>query len=104
MPKLTPNVPYDDLGYSCQIAEYHAAWVTESNKSITYLALSDYRPDQCGSKVLQRASFEDIEAVASGLSMLYHRSYRIGSEQGIVVLVAAVIVREASALPNQRYQ
>jgi hypothetical protein len=36
--------------------------------------------------------------------MLPQRSYRIGSEQGIVVLTAAVNVREASALPNRRYR
>jgi hypothetical protein len=36
--------------------------------------------------------------------MLSQRSYRIGSDQGIVILAAAVSVREASALPNRRYQ
>jgi hypothetical protein len=45
---------------------------------------------------LRRASFEDIEALAGGLPMLSQRSYRIGSEQGIVVLKAAVI--------DQQYQ
>jgi hypothetical protein len=103
MAKLTPNIPYEDLGGSHQIAEYHAAWVMESSKSVSYLALSDFRPGQCGSRVVRQASFGDIEALASGLPMLSQRSYRIGSEQGIVVLVADVIVREASALPNRRY-
>jgi hypothetical protein len=32
MAKLTPNIPYDDLGDSCQIAEYHAAWAMESSE------------------------------------------------------------------------
>jgi hypothetical protein len=76
----------------------------KSDKSITYLALSDFRPEQCGSKVLERASFGDIEALAGEVPRPSQRSYRIGSEQGIVVLRAAVIVREASALPNRRYQ
>jgi hypothetical protein len=93
MVKLTPNVPYDDLGDCSQLAESHAAWVMESDKSITYLGLSDSRPGQCCSKVARRASFEDIEALASGLPMLPQRSYRIGSEQGVVVLKAAVIDR-----------
>jgi hypothetical protein len=93
MAKLTPNVPYDDLGDYSQLAEYHAAWVMESGESITYLALSDSRPGQCGSKVARRASFEDIESLAGGLPMLSQRSYRIGSEQGVVVLKAAVIDR-----------
>jgi hypothetical protein len=93
MPKLTPNVPYDDLGDSHQIAESNAAWVMESSESVSYLAISDFRPVQCGSKVVRRASFGDIEVLASGLPMLSQRSYRIGSEQGIVVLTAAVIDR-----------
>jgi hypothetical protein len=93
MAKLTPNVPYDDLGDCSQLAEYHAAWVMESSESITYLALSDSRHGQCGSKVMRRASFGDIEALAGGLPMLPQRSYRIGSEQGVVVLKAAVIDR-----------
>jgi hypothetical protein len=93
MAKLTPNVPYDDLGDCSQLAEYHAAWVMESDKSITYLALSDSRPEWCCSKVVRRASFGDIKALAGGLPMLSQRSYRIGSEQGIVVLKAAVIDR-----------
>jgi hypothetical protein len=65
----------------------------ESDKSITYLALSDSCPGQCGSRVTRRASFEDIEALASGLPMFFQRSYRIGSEQGVVVLKAALIDR-----------
>jgi hypothetical protein len=85
MAKLTPNVPYDDLGDCSQLAEYHAAWVMESSESVSYLALSDSRPGQCCSKVARRASFEDIEALAGGLPMLPQRSYRIGREQGIVV-------------------
>jgi hypothetical protein len=93
MPKLTPNVPYDDLGDCSQLAEYHAAWVMESSEAVSYLALSDSRPACCGWKVLRRASFEDIEALAGGLPMLSQRSYRIGTEQGIVVLKAAVIDR-----------
>jgi hypothetical protein len=93
MAKLTPNVPYDDLGDCSQLAEYHAAWVMESDKSITYLALSDSRPAHCCSKVARRACFGDIEALAGGLPMLSQRSYRIGSEQGVVVLKAAVIDR-----------
>jgi hypothetical protein len=104
MPKLTPNIPYDDLGNSPQIAEFSAAWVMESSKSVSYLALSDFRPERCGSRVVRRASFEDIEALAGELPMLPQRSYRIGSDQGIVVLAAAVIVREASALPNRQYR
>jgi hypothetical protein len=43
-----------------------------------------------------RASFGDIEALAGELPMLPQRSYRIGCEQGIVVLEAAVI--------DQRYR
>jgi hypothetical protein len=65
----------------------------ESSESITYLALSDSRPGRCCSKVVRRASFGDIEALADGLPMLPQRSYRIGSEQGVVVLKAAVIDR-----------
>jgi hypothetical protein len=53
---------------------------------------------------VRRASFGDIEALAGELPMLSQRSYRIGSDQGIVILAAAVIVRKASALPNRRYQ
>jgi hypothetical protein len=93
MPKLTPNVPYEDLGDSHQIAEFSAAWVMESSESVSYFALSDLRPERCASKIVQRASFGDIEALAGELPMLSQRSYRIGSEQGIVVLVAAVIDR-----------
>jgi hypothetical protein len=37
--------------------------------------------------------FGDIEALAGELPMLPRRSYRIGSEQGIVVLAAGVIDR-----------
>jgi hypothetical protein len=93
MAKLTPNIPYEDLGDSHQIAEFSAAWVMESSESVSYLALSDFRPERCGSKVVRRASFGDIEALAGDLPMLPQRSYRIGSEQGIVVLAAAVIDR-----------
>jgi hypothetical protein len=93
MAKLTPNVPYDDLGDCSQLAEYHAAWVMESSESVSYLVLSDSRPEHCCSKVVRRASFEDIEALAVGLPMFSQRSYRIGSEQGVVVLKAAVIDR-----------
>jgi hypothetical protein len=93
MAKLTPNIPYDDLGDSHQIAEFSAAWVMESSESVSYLALSDFRPVQCGSAVVRRASFGDIEALAGELPMLPKRSYRIGSEQGIVVLAAAMIDR-----------
>jgi hypothetical protein len=93
MAKLTPNIPYDDLGDCHQIAEFSAAWVMESSESVSYLALSDFRPERCGSTVLRRASSEDIEALAGELPMLPQRSYRIGSEQGVVVLVAAVIDR-----------
>jgi hypothetical protein len=93
MPKLTPNIPYDDLGDSHQIAEFSAALVMESSESVSYLALSDFRPDQCGSTVVRRASFGDIEALAGELPMLPQRSYRIGSDQGIVVLAAAAIDR-----------
>jgi hypothetical protein len=67
MVKLTPNIPYDDLGDSCQIAEYHAAWVMESSESVSCLALSDFRPEHCSSGVVRRAGFEDIEALAGGL-------------------------------------
>jgi hypothetical protein len=65
----------------------------ESSESVSYLALSDFRPERCGSTVVRRASFGDIEALAGELPMLPQRSYRIGSEQGIVVLAAAVIDR-----------
>jgi hypothetical protein len=93
MAKLTPNIPYEDLGDSPQMAEFSAAWVMESSESVSYLALSDFRPERCGSTVIQRASFRDIEALAGELPMLPQRSYRIGSEQGIVVLAATVIDR-----------
>jgi hypothetical protein len=93
MAKLTPNIPYEDLGNSHQIAEFSAAWVMESSESVSYLALSDIRPERCSSTVVRRASFEDIKALAGELPMLPQRSYRIGSEQGIVVLTAAVIDR-----------
>jgi hypothetical protein len=42
---------------------------------------------------VRQASFGDIEALAGELPMLSQRSYRIGSDQGIVVLAAAVIDR-----------
>jgi hypothetical protein len=93
MAKLTPNIPYEDLGDSPQIAEFSAAWVMESSESVSYLALSDFRPVQCGSTIVRRASFGDIEALAGELPMLPQRSYRVGSDQGIVVLAAAVIDR-----------
>jgi hypothetical protein len=93
MAKLTPNIPYEDLGDCHQIAEFSAAWVMEFSESVSYLALSDFRPVQCGSTVVQRASFGDIEALAGELPMLPQRSYRVGSDQGIVVLAAAVIDR-----------
>jgi hypothetical protein len=93
MAKLTPNIPYEDLGDSHQIAEFSAAWVMESSESVSYLALSDFRPERCGSTVVRRASFGDIEALAGELPVLPQRSYRIGSGQGIVVLTAAVIDR-----------
>jgi hypothetical protein len=93
MPKLTPNIPYEDLGDSPQLAEFGAAWVMESGESVSYLALSDFRPVQCGSTVVRRASFEDIEALAGELPMLPLRSYRIGCEQGVVVVEAGVIDR-----------
>lgn len=91
MPKLTPNIPYEDLGDFCQLAEYHAAWVMESSKSVKYLALSDFRPEKCGSRVARQASFDDIQSLASGLPVLPKRSYRIGTEQGFVVLAAVLI-------------
>jgi hypothetical protein len=93
MAKLTPNIPYEDLSDSQQIAEFSAAWVMESSESVSYLALSDIRPERCGSTVVRRASFGDIEALAGELPMLSRRSYRIGCDQGIVVLAAAVIDR-----------
>jgi hypothetical protein len=93
MAKLTPNIPYEDLGDRHQIAEFSAAWVMESSESVSYLALSDIRPERCGSTVMRRASFGDIEALAGELPVLPQRSYRIGSDQGIVVLTAAVIDR-----------
>jgi hypothetical protein len=80
MPKLIPNIPYDDLGNSQQLAEYQAAWVMEFSELVIYLALSDSRPGQCGFKVARRASFGDIEVLTGGLPMLSQRSYRIGSE------------------------
>ncbi len=93
MPKLTPNIPYEDLGDCCQLAEYHAAWVMESIKSGEYLALSDFRPEKCGSTVVRQASYNDIQALANGLPILPQRSYQIGTEQGIVVLKAVMIDR-----------
>jgi hypothetical protein len=93
MPKLPPNIPYEDLGDSPQLAEFSAAWVMEFSESVSYLALSDIRPKRCGSTVMRRASFGDIEALAGELPMLPQRSYRIGCEQGIVVLAAAAIDR-----------
>jgi hypothetical protein len=90
---LTPNIPYEDLGDCHQIAEFSAALVMESSESVSYLALSDFRPERCGSTVMRRASFGDIEALAGELPMLPQRSYRIGSDQEIVVLAAAVIDR-----------
>jgi hypothetical protein len=93
MPKLTPNIPYEDLGDSHQIAEFSAAWVMESSESFSYLALSDIRPVQCGSTIVRRASFEDIETLAGELPMLPQRSYRIGCEQGVVGVEAVVFDR-----------
>jgi hypothetical protein len=93
MAKLTPNIPYNDLGDSHQIAEFSASWVMESSESVSYLALSDFRPERCGSTVVRRASFGDIEALAGELPMLPLRSYRIGCEQGVVVVEAVVIDR-----------
>jgi hypothetical protein len=93
MPKLTPNIPYEDLGNYCQLAEYHAAWVMESIKSGEYLALSDFRPEKCGSTVVRQASYNDIQALANGLPILPQRSYQIGTEQGLVVLKAVMIDR-----------
>jgi hypothetical protein len=93
MAKLTPNIPYEDLGDCHQIAEFSAAWVMESSESVNYLALSDFRPERCGSTVVRRASFGDVEALAGELPMLFLRSYRIGCEQGVVVVEAAVIDR-----------
>jgi hypothetical protein len=93
MAKLTPNVPYDDLGDRHQIAEFSAAWVMESSESVSYLALSDFHPERCGSTVVRRASFGDIETLAVGLPMLPQRSYRIGCEQGIIVIEAVAIDR-----------
>jgi hypothetical protein len=91
MPKLTPNIPYEDLGNCCQLAEYRAAWVMESIKSGKYLALSDFRPEKCGSTIVRQASYNDIQALANGLPILPQRSYQIGTEQGIVVLKAVMI-------------
>jgi hypothetical protein len=39
MAKLTPNIPYEDLGDSHQLAEFSAALVMESSESVSYLAL-----------------------------------------------------------------
>jgi hypothetical protein len=66
----------------------------ESSESTTYLALSDSHPEYCCSRVVRRASFGDIEALASELPMLPQRSYRILSEQGIVVVEASMIDRQ----------
>jgi hypothetical protein len=109
MAKLTPNIPYEDLGDCHQIAEFSAAWVMESSESVSYLALSDIHPERCGSTIVRRASFGDIEVLAGELPMLPQRSYRIGSDQGIVVLAAAVIDRlwwkgrENSSSPRLAY-
>jgi hypothetical protein len=70
MAKLTPNIPYEDLGDCHQIAEFSAALVMESSEFVSYLALSDIRPEQCGSTVVRRASFGDIEALAGELSVV----------------------------------
>jgi hypothetical protein len=80
MPKLTPNIPTTTWATPPQIAEFSAAWIIESSESVSYLALSDFRPERCGSRVVRRASFGDIEALAGELPMLPQRSYRIGSE------------------------
>jgi hypothetical protein len=93
MAKLTPNIPYEDLGDSPQITEFSAAWVMESSESVSYLALSDFRPVRCASTVVRRASFGDIEALAGELPMLPQRSYRIGCEQGVVGVEAVVFDR-----------
>jgi hypothetical protein len=93
MAKLTPNIPYEDLGDSHQIAEFSAAWVMETSESVSYLALSDFRPERCGSTVVRRASFGDIEALAAELPMLPQRSYRIGCEQGVIGVEAVVFDR-----------
>ncbi len=58
----------------------------------------------CSSNVLRWASFEDIEALAHGLPMLSKRSYRIGSEQGIIVFRAAAIDSASRTLREQRYR
>jgi hypothetical protein len=67
---VTPNIPIKDLGDSPQLAEFSAAWVMESSESVSYLALSDFHPERCGSTVVRRASFGDIEALAGELPML----------------------------------
>jgi hypothetical protein len=92
MVKLTANIPYEDLG-DRHHAEFSAAWVMESSESFSYLAFSDFRPERCDSKVVRRASFGDIEALASELPMLPQRSYQIGCEQGFAVVQTAVIDR-----------
>jgi hypothetical protein len=46
-------------------SEYHAAWVMESSDSVSCLALLDFRPEHCSSRVVRRASFGDIEALAT---------------------------------------
>ncbi len=66
----------------------------KSSESVSYLALSDFRPERCGSTVVRRASFGDIEALAGELPVLSQRNYRIGCEQGVVVIEAAVIDRQ----------
>jgi hypothetical protein len=65
----------------------------ESSQSVSYLAFSDFRPERCGSEVVRRASFEDVEVLAGELPMLPLRSYRIGCEQGVVDIEATAIDR-----------
>ena len=94
MPKLTPNIPYDDLGDTYQLAEYLGAWVMESSKSGDYLALSDFRPETCSCTVVRQASFNDIQSLVNRLPILSQRSYRIGTEHGIVFVKAVLIDRK----------
>jgi hypothetical protein len=60
---------------------------------VNILALSDFRPEKCGSTIVRQASYNDVQALANGLPILSRRSYRIGTEQGIVVVKTAMIDR-----------
>jgi hypothetical protein len=71
------------------------AWATPTKPQST-TRLGSWSPASLLAALLSWAFALSIEALAGGLPMLSQRGYRIGSEQGIVVLAAAVI--------DQRYR